>query len=166
MPMKDGRLYIFTTSTSLIWRLPTPTRLSSSMLRLTFCGCAATVLEKLGKFEEALADLTRADIALRDRANGSDAGERLHIGKLNRKLKHYDAALADFNDVLAITPNQTDALGQKVLTLLELGRRGEADAELTKLRRINPKSASGCRTRSLRSRARLQPRRPSRWQPA
>lgn len=80
-------------------------------------------------FREAASDVPRPDAlqycdrALQDEniADGDRLATFVNRGVVNYKAKRFDQAMADFNHVLAIDPDQPDALINKGLVVLSTG---------------------------------------------
>lgn len=60
--------------------------------------------------------------------------------KIYRRQKKYEDALADFNKVLSMSPQDYGTIYQRGLTLYDLGRYPEANADFSLMLRLNPHS--------------------------
>lgn len=85
--------------------------------------------EKAGEYEKAIGNLTPF-------ASGSDVKDTrllLRYAGLLRKARKYDEAIRYYNRLLALEPEDIDALEGKALCLVDKGQLDEADPVLTKI---------------------------------
>src|SRR5262249_884745 len=86
---------------------------------------AATLLESLGRMDEALA-LEEA-VVRRDPVNATSL---FNVGLFQRFAGQYDAAIASFRTLLSLSPNRGGARAQLGIALMQ---KGDAAAALTKI---------------------------------
>ncbi|MET8882964.1 tetratricopeptide repeat protein [Streptomyces rubiginosohelvolus] len=93
----------------------------------------AVILRSLGRYEEALADLDRAE-ELNPGLPGTE-GER---GEVYRATGRYEEAVACYGRALALDPDYAWAHGSRALALEALGRLPEARADLDRALELDP----------------------------
>jgi len=107
-----------------------------------FYNTRAVAYDRLGQSQKALKDYTSA---IDTKPTGQYYANR---GTVYRQLAQYDNAKSDFNNALALCPNQADFLRNRALLYIDLGQYEDAMSDLDGALTARPKFADAFGTRA------------------